>query len=480
MGPARKMLTSALEFTRSSSAGLNMGRRRIRIFLSTIILAVLGSWIGAPSALRAQGFGVRRVATGLSLPVYVTAPPADPTRIFVVEQHSGRIRIVHRNTWTLDPTPFLTINGVSTADEQGLLGLAFDPDYATNGFFYVNYTDPDTRIVRYTVSSNPDVANPASARPVLSITQPQANHNGGWLGFGPDGYLYIPTGDGGGGYDSGAGHTSGTGNAQDLTSNRLGKILRIDVDRDDFPTNAAENWGAPPDNPFVGVTGDDEIWAYGLRNPFRASFDRQTGDFYMGDVGQETCEEVNLLPASGPRGANFGWRLREGVIPTPGAGVEGSVGGPAPGAINPIFDFPHGGISARCSDPPANYWGNIVTGGYVYRGPIAPLRGRYFFADYFRGTFWSLVWDGSNPASFNGRNYSSLIDHGTDPAFAPDAGDVDNISSFGEDSNGNLYVVDHAEGEVFYLPEPDVDLALGTTLAATLVLTSWRRRHRFR
>jgi glucose/arabinose dehydrogenase len=181
----------------------------------------MSAWLCAAPSASAQEFVVQRVAMDLSRPVFLTAPPGDATRVFVVEQYTGQIRILRRNTWTLDPTPFLTISGVSTDYEQGLLGLAFHPDYANNGYFYVNYTNPDTRIVRYSVTPDPDVADPASAMPVLTITQPQGNHNGGWMDFGSDGYLYIASGDGGGFNDSGTGHTDGRGNALDITSNRL-------------------------------------------------------------------------------------------------------------------------------------------------------------------------------------------------------------------------------------------------------------------
>ncbi len=435
---------------------------------------MLGACLTFPAAVRAQDFAVKRVASTLSLPVFLTAPPGDTSRVFVVEQHTGQIRILRRNTWTLDATPFLTISGVSTGSEQGLLGLAFHPDYATNGFFYVYLTDPNTRVLRYSVSANPNLANPASGTPVLSFVQPQTNHNGGWIGFGVDGYLYIASGDGGNGNDTGTGHTTATGNAQDITSNRLGKILRIDVDADGFPADPAENWAAPPDNPFVGITGDDEIWVYGLRNPWRASFDRLTGDFYIGDVGEGACEEVDIQPASSAGGDNYGWRLREGVIATP----SGGVGGPAPaGAINPFLDYSHGGTSV-CSNPLSAFSGFAVTGGYVYRGPVASLRGRYFFADYSRGRLWSAVWNGSAPATFNGRNYTSLVDHGDDSAFAPDTGTISSISSFGEDSDGNLYVLDLNGGEVFVVPEPKGDLVLWAAVGATALLGIRRKQAR--
>jgi hypothetical protein len=397
-------------------------------------------------------------------PVYLTAPPGDTSRVFVLEQHTGRIRIIHLPTHSLEPTPFLTIPGLPTGSEQGLLGLAFHPDYETNGYFYVDYTDPDTRIVRYQVSADPDVADPGSATPVLGFTQPQSNHNGGWIGFGPDGFLYVASGDGGGGNDQGTGHTTGTGNAQDITDNLLGKILRIDVDADDFPGDSQRNYSIPADNPFVRIDGDDEIWATGLRNPWRASFDRLTGDLYVGDVGQGRCEELDVQPAASVGGENYGWRLREGTIATP------TVGGPPPaGAIEPIFDYPHAGTDELCSDPGAGFTGIAITGGYVYRGPAAELAGRYFFADFGTGRLWSLRYDGSPPSVFDGTNYTELTDHTGDPAFTPDAGSIELVSSFGEDAAGNLYVVDYG-GEVFTIPEPSVVLAelAGVGLIAAL------------
>jgi glucose/arabinose dehydrogenase len=448
-------------------------RRRTRIAWTSGLGLLLAGIAGA------QDFEVTRVATGLSEPVYLTAPPGDVERVFVVEQHTGQIRILRRYDWTLAATPFLTVPGVSLGSEQGLLGLAFHPDYATNGFFYVYLTDPASRVRRYRVSANPDLADAASGSPVLSFTQPQANHNGGWIGFGADDYLYIASGDGGGSNDSGSGHTTGTGNAQDLTANRLGKILRIDVDADDFPGDSNENWAAPPDNPFVGVAGDDEIWVYGLRNPWRASFDRGTGDLYIGDVGQTACEEIDLQPASSAGGENYGWRLREGVIPTPTGGVGGA---PPTGAVNPFFDYSHGGASV-CSNPPAGFTGIAVTGGYVYRGPATSLRGRYFFGDFGQGRLWSAVWDGSVPATFDGTNYSSLVDHSTDPAFTPDVGTIGSISSFGEDASANLYVLDHSDGEVFLLPEPDAigrEAALFAAAVGLVVRVGAGRRFRAR
>jgi glucose/arabinose dehydrogenase len=429
-----------------------------------VLLAVAGALTARPVA---AAFGTERVASGLQRPVFLTAPPGDAERVFIVEQHTGDIRILRLSDRTLLATPFLTIPGLATGNEQGLLGLAFHPDYATNGFFYVYFTDPGTKVVRYAVSPDPDVADAASAQPVLAFSQPQSNHNAGWIAFGPDGLLYIATGDGGGSNDSGTGHTVGSGNAQDLTDNLLGKILRIDVDADDFPSDPQRNYAIPGDNPFVGAAGDDEIWVYGLRNPWRNSFDRATGDLYIGDVGQNTCEEVDVQPATSPGGENYGWRLREGVIATP----TGSVGGPRPpGAIDPIFNYPHSTLQT-CTDPDPTpgIIGRAVTGGYVYRGPVVELRGRYFFADFDTAALWSLVWDASDPSLFDGTNFTDFTDHSGDPSFTPDVGSIGSVSSFGEDDDGNLYVLD-LDGEVFLLPEPSVPLSLGSGIALLALL----------
>jgi glucose/arabinose dehydrogenase len=443
-------------------------RRFVAGSAAGVLLALV---ILAASATRAQPFGIERVASGLALPVFLTAPPGDATRAFILEQHAGTIRILRLADDSLLTTPFLTVPGISTGYEQGVLGLAFHPDYAINGYFYVYLTDPDSHIVRYQVSPDPDVADASSATPVLSYTQPQSNHTAGWIGFGPDGYLYIASGDGGGSHDNDSGHTSGTGNAQDVTDNLLGKILRIDVDADDFPGDAQRNYAIPPDNPFLGTGGGDEIWAFGLRNPWRASFDAGTGDLYIADVGQSACEEIDVQPASSGGGENYGWRLREGTIATIGGGVGGAS---PPGAVDPIMDYSHGGAEA-CSDPGPGFTGRSITGGYVYRGPIAALDGRYFFADFFTAELWSLLWDGSDPSGFDGTNYSDLTDHTGDPAFTPDVGTIDSVASFGEDDEGNLYVLDH-DGEVFRLPEPATPAALLVGIATILALPRRRRR----
>jgi hypothetical protein len=397
-------------------------------------------------------------------------------RVFIVEQNGGRstatpgrILILNLADNSVNETPFLVQHGITTGGEQGLLGLAFHPNYATNGYFYVNYTIPaKTRVTRYQVSEDPEIADSGSAMPVLGFTQPNPNHNAGWMDFGADGYLYIASGDGGGKYDNTAGDD--VGNAQAVFFNLLGKILRIDVDSDAFPGNPDINYDLPPDNPGIGRPFfSDEIWVYGLRNPWRPSFDRETGDLWIADVGQITREEINFQPADSPGGENYGWRLREGTIATPPqlnsqGEVIVDVGGPQPeDGVDPIFDYVH--EDDRCS----------ITGGYVYRGPVESLQGQYFFADHCTGEIWSLRHDGSDPVDFDGENITDLKLWSEDPDFAPDSGSITYVSSFGEDHAGNLYIVD-LDGEIFRieaLPEPTALLSGLTGIAGLAFL---RRR----
>jgi glucose/arabinose dehydrogenase len=361
------------------------------------------------------------VATGLNQPVTITH--AGDSRLFVVEK-PGRIRIV-RADGTVEPTPFLDISGlVSTGSEQGLLGLAFHPQYASNGKFYVDYTDTagTTVVAGYHVSGNPDIADASSAQTVLTVAQPFANHNGGDITFGPDGYLYIGLGDGGSACDPGD-------RAQDPTV-LLGKLLRIDVD-------SGAPYAIPPGNPFASsMTARKEIWALGLRNPWRFSFDRSTGALYIGDVGQNRIEEVDFAPAGDPGGHNYGWDCYEGNDPASGSGCSTTATcTPASQFVFPVHQYDHSG--GRCS----------ITGGFVYRGSQSPaLVGRYFFADFCSGDLYSLTTDGMS---------ASVTSYGQPVAgLSP--------TTFGEDRDGELYVAS-INGGIFRI----VDATPPPTCSAT-------------
>jgi glucose/arabinose dehydrogenase len=376
----------------------------IRALVLLSAMAALGacSRSGGPPA-PAGGYGLQTVATGLAFPLYLTAPPGDGARLFVVEK-GGKIRAIKNGA--LLAAPFLDLTGqVSTGGEQGLLGLAFDPQYAANGRFYVNYTDSagDTVVARYRVSSDPDRADPSVDRVLLTVDQPYANHNGGHLAFGPDGMLYIGLGDGGSGGDP---HGHGQSRA-DL----LGSLLRIDV-------RPAGAYAIPPDNPFVGQPGArPELWDYGLRNPWRFSHDRANGDLYIADVGQNRREEVNVAPAAsgGGKGLNYGWNVMEGTqCFSPASGCHSA------GLTPPALDYGHGG--GACS----------VTGGYVYRGAALPaLQGVYFYADYCAG--WV-------------KSFRYAAGQATELADWPQLAPGGNITSFGEDAAGELYVLTQQGG----------------------------------
>jgi glucose/arabinose dehydrogenase len=427
-----------------------------------VLAGVSAAALLAPRVAQAEILGLQRVASGLSSPIFATHAPGDPNRLYIVERGApdnssfanASIRILDLTTGTMIGTPFLSIIGVNNNGEGGLLGLAFHPDYETNGKFYVNVTANDaidgtpfsTFIREYTVTADRNIADPNSIREVLSFGQPQSNHNGGWIGFSPvDDLLYIMSGDGGNGNDTGTGHTSGTGNAQDTTNNLLGKVLRIDVDGDEFPADPNRNYAIPydapgrPGNPFApnnpGETdpaGDNEIWAYGLRNPFRASFDSLTGDLWIGDVGQGAREEIDFLAADDPDGANFGWRLREGDIQTP----SGGVGGPAPADhVPPVYDY------NRDNDA---FGGTVVTGGYRYRGPDPDLQGLYFFGDS-RNSFPTTD---DNFWTFDPADPDGTVDN-IDAELTRDVGSPGFFASFGEDAAGNLYVIYIGTGDVY-------------------------------
>jgi hypothetical protein len=379
-----------------------------------------------------------RVAAGLDNPVFVTHAPSDEDRLFIVEQ-GGAIQILDLSAGALNAQPFLTIADTdASANESGLLGMAFHPDYANNGRFYVNVTVDNggvlnfsTHVREYTVSGDPNVADPGSAREIISFVQPFSNHNGGWLGFSPnDGLLYVASGDGGSGGDP-------QNHAQTITNDLLGKMLRLDVDGDDFPGDANLNYAIPPTNPFVNQAGDDEIWAYGLRNPWRNSFDRQTGDLWIGDVGQGAREEIDFQPAGSAGGENYAWNRREGTIAHNGGAL-------LPGDTEPVYDYAHGG---------GDFQGNSVVGGHVYRGPITQLQGLYIFADTISSNIWSF--DPTDPTGSVSRINANL---------PPDAGDVSFPVTFGEDAIGNLYVADFSGGEVFRI-SLDIPAAQAVTVA---------------
>jgi len=420
----------------------------IRPFATLAVAFVCATGVLLAGPAPALAATTQQVASGLRLPLFVTHAPGDPYRIYVVEK-GGLIKIVDLRNPAAPPLVFLDIddrvlNTSQVFDEHGLLGLAFHPDHANNGYFYVNYINNsgNTQISRFT-RSGPDSASPASESAVISYTQPQLNHNGGWMAFGPnDGYLYIATGDGGGGGDDDAGHTLGTGNGQDITSNLLGKILRIDVDGDDF-ASASLNYAIPADNPFVGVTGDDEIWCFGLRNPWRPSFDRVTGDFYIADVGQNIWEEINFQPGDSDGGENYGWRCYEAD-----ANFNLANCAAAGTMVFPFLTYRH----SNPTTPPTNATGCSITGGYSYRGCALPeFNGHYFFTDYCAGRIFSLRYTGAM-----GTPYDSFAER-TAELDPPGSDSLFTIVSFGEDFFGEMYVVLHsvANGQVWKIVPND-------------------------
>lgn len=364
--------------------------------LSTVIWGDKDSGAAATPASPAA-ITLTRVAGGFVQPTTITHAGDGSGRLFVVEK-GGVIKVLHKGV--VSPTPFLDIarQVKSRGSEQGLLGLAFPPNFKSRKSFYVDYTDKtgvgNTVVARFGLTSDPDRADPASRVELLKIAQPFANHNGGQLAFGPDGLLYIGTGDGGKGGDP-------LGHGQSRKS-LLGKILRLDV------LDRAKTYGIPSGNPF-----GNEIWAYGLRNPWRFSFDRLTGDLYLADVGQDRVEEINFQSAGSGAGANYGWNVMEGSSCFAASDCSRA------GLVLPVAEYRHG--SGDCS----------VTGGYVYRGGSAALRGVYLYGDFCSGRIWGL--------RRNGANWETRLL--TDTKLS--------ISTFGEDEAGELYLADYQKGDIY-------------------------------
>lgn len=420
----------------------------------------------APREALAQNLGnLVEVATGLSSPIYATTDPTNNTRVFIVER-GGQIKIVLNGT--LQATPFLDVSAVLTPSsgsvviggttytvsrysEQGLLGLAFAPDYATSGTFYVNFvarrymtipSPPSSADYSFGCSGTSctlydlgrtvvakmqrDPANPNRALlqtvtdlsqidAILKVDQPFTNHNGGNIQFGPDGFMYIGMGDGGSGNDP--------GNRALNPALLFGKMLRIDPSGDDFPADPDRDYRIPAGNPYASGGGAPEVWARGLRNPWRWSFDRLTGDLWIGDVGQDLWEEVDVVPGNGGPGRNYGWRVREGLRVTGLSAGSFDVSS----LTDPVYVYPHDGTTLG---------GYAVTGGYVYRGKAIPAwRGRYFFADYVSRRVWSARMINGTWADFQD-NTDGLNNLGTSNTLV-----IRDVSSFGEDNDGELFIV---------------------------------------
>jgi len=372
---------------------------------------------------QATNLSSKLIADGFNKPLFVTSLPEDANILYVVEQ-GGRIKII-KNGHVLDED-FLNIdkqvvNPNRPGDERGLLGFAFHPDHSKNGKFYVNYMNNDgfTVVSEFTVQSK-EKSDPSSERILFDLEQPYRNHNGGHMEFGPDGYLYISIGDGGK-----AGDPLNAG--QDLNT-ILGKVIRIDVN--------IHPYGIPKSNPYYGQKDKrGEIWAWGLRNVWRFSFDRKTGDIYYGDVGQNKWEEVNFEPADSPGGVNYGWRLMEAShCYNPDNNC------PEEGLTMPIIEYPNDAnyMVVLGGGSQADAEGCSVTGGYVYRGKqIKGLQGYYMFGDYCSGNIWTFKVVNGKAVNFENRTEEINLANGEFTTY---------ISSFGEDANGEFYIVEYNGG----------------------------------
>ncbi|MGJ8657580.1 MAG: PQQ-dependent sugar dehydrogenase [Akkermansiaceae bacterium] len=379
--------------------------KKLTSILTSLIIGQLA--VNADSLPRAV-----KIIDNLAEPVFLTAPKATTDALYILEK-AGRVMVYDRKTKKLLPKPFLDIRSQIDIkmNEQGLLGMAFSPTYKKDRRFYLYYTDTegDTQVSRFTVAQ--DEAEITEEK-LISVPQDFRNHNGGWIGFGPDKNLYIALGDGGSGNDP-------KERAQDM-SKLLGKLLRIDV-------SSETGYLIPDDNPFISAPSNrHEIYAYGLRNPWRCSWDIKTNSLYIADVGQNHWEEINAVTYEDLRGANFGWRTREATHAT----AKDSVGGEKPdAAIDPIYEYDHS-------------VGKSITGGYVYRGKIKSIYGHYFFADWVKPKIWSIAYDGEKiTAEHNWTNY-----------FAQRGRPVTHMSSFGVDPQGELYIISH-KGDIFAIVE---------------------------
>lgn len=379
---------------------------------NTQLMITIGLLLFTP--LTKAEIGSYLLASGFNQPVWAESPQGVSDTLWILEK-PGRIQLF--NTQTGKTSTFLDIRDQIKIrmNEQGLLGMAFSKDYLKSGRLYLYYTnlEGDTEIARYTAKgSNKQQCSPTSKELLLKIDQYARNHNGGWIGMGPDDYLYIATGDGGKANDP-------FHNGQSLSSH-LGKILRIDV-------SSEKGYTIPVDNPFIHTPKAlPEIYAYGLRNPWRCSFDEQKKHFYIADVGQNHWEEVNCVSLDQLKGANFGWRLREGNKATHKQNIGGER---PPQAIDPVYTYKHGH---------GNFEGVSVTGGYAYRGPIKSLQGKYFFADFANPRIWSFEMNQGKATNF--KNWTDQL--------TPPKGHINLIASFGQDHEGNLLIISHS-GSIF-------------------------------
>lgn len=375
-------------------------------------------------------------ATALTEPVAISSPPGDSTHVVVCEL-PGRLIVLSTTTGAVRSEPLLDIRPlVSEFGDGGLLGFAFDPQFQTNGWVYLFYNalpspQDDRVLARYTVNPATLVADPASGVTIWRYSR-SIGHNGGWIGFSPaNGFLYLSSGDGGTAFTA----PDIPNRAQNIINEVQGKVLRIDVRGDDFPGDPLRNFRIPPSNPFVGITGDDEIWALGVRNPWRCAFDRLTGDFYIADVGQSDWEEINYEPMGSPGGRNYGWKCMEGNHCT---GFDGGAGCVcfAGNMTLPIFEYGH-------------TTGRSITGGIVYRGGAIPQwQGRYFFADFEVARVWSVrVVQG---VATDLREHTDELRSGP-----PGTPSISWISAFGEDHAGEMYLCDYIGGTIYKVsPNP--------------------------